>query len=287
MLIDTSYFFGDCSIGQLSEAAVQGKLSWFIQQYEPEYLQGVLGYKTMKEFLDGLNGGVIDPIWTNLLTGVEYTDVNGRPRKWRGLVQVPQGSAYLNYNTQIVVTVGGTGSYDPPVGMTATIPAALVGSTFTLVYRAFGPLILGENYTVNGDVLTLISPMAFKEGDKYFYYGNSVSVTPSTAFQTAKLSPIAYYVYYNYMRSQISNTGGTGEAILDNDNATNVSPGIKMASAYNKMVHINRELFDFLFTNQASYPDWLTSVYQGYGLYGAYRTDSAAKFLTTINTFGI
>lgn len=189
MLIDNAYFFGDCSIGQLSEASVQGKLSWLIQQYEPEYLLGVLGYNTMKAFLAGLLVNPIDPIWTALLAGTEYTDVNGRPRKWRGLL-------------------------------------------------------------------------------------------------TAKVSPIAYYVYYNYQKSQATNTAGTGETVLNTENSIMVSPAQKMVTAWNKMVHINRELFDFLFTNQKDYPDWLTSVYQGYGLYGAYSTDSARKFLTPINTFG-
>jgi hypothetical protein len=192
MLIDTTYFFGDCSIGQLSESAVAAKLTLFMQKYEPEYLLGVLGYDTMKAFLTGLATNPIPSIWTDLRDGKEYTDVNGRPRKWRGLLQ--------------------------------------------------------------SDI---------------------------------KISPIAYYVYFNYQANQATNTGGTGETVLTNENATNASPSAKMVYAWNRMVHINRELFDFLFTNQTSYPDWLNSVYQGYGLYGAYRTESAEKFLTTLNTFGI
>ena len=125
MLIDNTYFFGDCSVGQLSENSVQGKLSWLIQQYEPEYLLGVLGYNTMKAFLAGILVSPMDPIWSGLLSGKEYTDVNGRPRKWRGLLNVPQGSAFINFNSQFVVTVGGSGPFDPPVGMTAIIPTGV------------------------------------------------------------------------------------------------------------------------------------------------------------------
>ena len=286
MLIDNTYFFGDCSIGQLSEDSVQGKLSWLIQQYEPEYLLGILGYQTMTDFLAGILVSPMDPIWSGLLTGSEYTDINGRQRRWRGLTNMPQGSSFVNFNNQIVVTVGGPGAYDPPVGMTATIPPGLVGTNFVFEYRAFGPLILGTDYTVSGNQLTLLSPMAFRITDKYFYFGTSTTAVNNPNFQTTSLSPIAYYVYYQYQKSQATNTAGTGEVVLDAENSIMATPAQKMVTAWNKMVHINRELFDFLYVNQKDYPDWLMSVYQGYGLFGSYRTDNARKFLTTINTFG-
>jgi hypothetical protein len=191
-LIDTSYFFGDCSIGQLSEQSVQGKLNWLINQYEPEILLGLLGYETYTAFTAGLKVIPIDPMWTDLRDGKEYTDVNGVVRKWRGLIYT-------------------TGTY--------------------------------------------------------------------------KGSLIANYVYYQYQKTNVTNTGGTGEGVMQSENAISATPIDKMVKAWNNMVYINRELFDFLYNNKDTYSDWLNSVFRISGMYGAYHRNNANKFLQTINAF--
>lgn len=195
MLIDTSYFFGDCAIGQLSEQSVQDKVTWFISQYEPEILTALLGYETYKAFTDGLKVTPIDPKWTNLQDGVEYTDIAGITKKWRGLK------------------------------------------------------------TVNG---------TFKE------------------------SLIAYYVYYKIRKQDATNTSGAGtETEVQSQNSTPVTPAAKMVKAWNRMVVINRELFDFMYAKQSDYPDWFGKVFTRSGMFGAYSQTNPYNFLQTINSFGI
>lgn len=193
-LIDTSYFFGDCQIGQLSEQSVQDKVTWFINQYEPEILQALLGYDTYNAFTKGLAVTPIDPKWTNLKLGVEYVDIAGFTKKWRGLAP------------------------------------AVVGS--------------------------------FVE------------------------SPIAYYVYYKIRKKDATNTGGVGENETQSQNSVPVSPAQKMVTAWNRMVTINRELFDFMYAKQSDYPDWFSKVFTRSGMFGAYRQLQPSNFLTPINRLG-
>lgn len=109
MLIDISYFFGDIQIGQLSEQSVQDTLNLFISQYEPKILERLLGYATYKQ-LTGL-----DQKWTDLKTGVEYTDENGRLQKWNGLynattkVSLIAYYVYCQYMENQLTATGGAG----------------------------------------------------------------------------------------------------------------------------------------------------------------------------------
>lgn len=109
MLIDTSYFFGDIQIGQLSEQSVKDTLNLFISQYEPAILERLLGYATYKQ----LTGS--DQKWTDLKTGVEYTDENGRLQKWNGLynattkVSLIAYYVYCQYMENQLTATGGAG----------------------------------------------------------------------------------------------------------------------------------------------------------------------------------
>lgn len=176
MIIDTSYFFGDILIGQLSEQSVQDKLGWFINQYEPEILRGLLGYETYKL----MNETTPEQRFTDLKTGKEYTDETGL-RKWEGLV-------------------------------------------------------------------------------------------------SGKISLIAYYVYYWYQRSQTTTTSGTGEGKTQTQNAIPVSAMDKMASAWNKMVSLNKELYLFLNAKKDVYTEWYD---------WAVKDDSNVQFFQPINTFNL
>lgn len=177
MIIDTSYFFGDILIGQLSEQAVQDKVNWFINQYEPEILRGLLGYETYKL----MSAETPEQRFVDIKTGKEYTDEKGILRKWDGLV-------------------------------------------------------------------------------------------------SGKISLIAYYVYYWYQRSQSTTTSGTGEGKTQTQNAIPISAMDKMASAWNKMVTLNEELYCFLNTKKDVYTEWYD---------WAIKDDSNVQFFHPINTFNL
>lgn len=91
MLIDRSYFVGDINIPNTSNAAVGSLLDWFILKYETEFLDKVLGYELHKAFKTGLQEVSIPQKWIDLRDGVEYTNVQGKPRFWHGLLAAVSG----------------------------------------------------------------------------------------------------------------------------------------------------------------------------------------------------
>lgn len=75
---------------------------------------------------------------------------------------------------------------------------------------------------------------------------------------TNKISLIAYYVYCKYAANESSSTTGTGEKVADAQNSSSTSARKKISDAWNKMVEMNCELYHFLLSNQATYPEFMT-----------------------------
>ena len=96
--------------------------------------------------------------------------------------------------------------------------------------------------------------------------------------RTDKVSLIAYYIYYWYQRSQITTTSGTGEGKTQTQNAIPISAMDKMASAWNKMVSLNKDLYCFLNAKKDVYTEWYD---------WAQKDDSNVQFFNTINTFNL
>ena len=86
-LIDQTYFIGTINIPNTDRIDVQESLSWFIDKYEPEMLREAMGYDLYKAFISGLPTSTIGDRWDDLKSGKEYTDINGKNRKWDGLVE--------------------------------------------------------------------------------------------------------------------------------------------------------------------------------------------------------
>lgn len=75
---------------------------------------------------------------------------------------------------------------------------------------------------------------------------------------TAKKSLIANYVYWHWMQNEVTITTGTGEKVAASQNAVYANAGNKMRRAWNQMVDWNRELAEFLLSNQTDYPEFVT-----------------------------
>ena len=180
MIIDTSYFFGDILIGQLSEQSVQDKLTLFINQFEPEILQGLLGYETYKKLI-----AVTVPIeqrWTDLKNGKEYIDELGVLRKWNGLVQSIKVSliayyVYYWYQRSQATTTSGTGE-----GKTQTqnaIPVSPVGKMVNAWNKMVNQNIeLYRFLNANKEVYTEWYDWAVKDDSniKFFHSINSFNI---------------------------------------------------------------------------------------------------------------
>lgn len=70
-------------------------------------------------------------------------------------------------------------------------------------------------------------------------------------------SAIAYYIYYKYLESKVSNTSITGEKQILVESANNVNIYAKMVDAWNNMVTLNVQAYSYLICQQtAGVNDW-------------------------------
>lgn len=95
MIINASYFVGKINLPQVGDSAGLANVQLFINQYEPEYLQRILGYDLWKVFTEG---EPTDPRWEALLGGEEYIQYD-KTRKFEGLAAMPSPIAqYIYYH---------------------------------------------------------------------------------------------------------------------------------------------------------------------------------------------
>lgn len=254
MLIDRTYFIGDLNIPNTDNTSIGELLDWFIEKHEVEFLESVLGYELYKALKAGLLVIPVDQKWTDLIEGVEYTDLAGKLRFWQGLIfQPPSVLGALDALNTITVIVGGTGTYDPVTGASSTtIPAALVGKDFILEQRGVGQLRTDE-YSIVGSTLTLTTGV-FAVNDTYFYKAATLSLNTSTG--TSKRSPIANYIYYWYGRNAYTQTTSMGEKKSSTENAVNAMADIKIVRAWNEMSKWICEMVDYLNALPLLYPEW-------------------------------
>lgn len=83
-LIDVTYFVGPLNIPNTTETTeVANEVNWFINKYEPEFLQKALGYPLYKAYLADKDA----QRFKDIIEGVEYTDIYGNVAKWSGLIE--------------------------------------------------------------------------------------------------------------------------------------------------------------------------------------------------------
>lgn len=100
-IIDTTYFIGKINLPQIGTSDGNEEVQSFIETYEPEFLQKLLGYDLWKAFSDGISGsGPYAQRWNDLLNGKEFT-YGGRNYKWTGFLNKPSSIAqYVYYQFQ-------------------------------------------------------------------------------------------------------------------------------------------------------------------------------------------
>jgi hypothetical protein len=202
----------------------------------------------------GLQEITVAQKWTDLIEGVEYTDVNSKTKFWKGLVtQPPSVLNALDALNTISVKVGAGGPYDPVTGSsTTTIPAVLVGKEFVLDQRGVGQLLNSE-YSIVGNTLTLVSGQ-FAVNDIYIYKSATLAINTSTG--SNKQSLISNYVYYWYMRNNYTQTSTMSEVKATNENSTIANPSLKMVRAWNDMSEWICELVNYLNARKDDYTQW-------------------------------
>jgi hypothetical protein len=79
----------------------------------------------------------------------------------------------------------------------------------------------------------------------------------STENGEIELSVIAQYVYYHFIRQQMSFTTGNGEVKNTLENATNVTASRKLIAVWNDMVESTANLITYLYLNPVTYPEYV------------------------------
>lgn len=271
-LIDYTYFKGDLTIAGLDREANVQRLALFIDKYEDEFLRKLLGYPLYKAFINGLSQVSVEQRWLNILQGAEY-QWNTRTEQWRGLIILPPGqSVNISPAGQEVLIAGGPGQFDPVAGqLTLDIPTSMQGVSFIIERRGTGQLTPSE-FSIAGTVLTLVGMPAWNNGETIILSkGPSISLGVNSG---PNKSPIANYVYWNYIKDQTTQTVSLGETASKSENASMVSPATKMVRAWNEMSEWLGELYRFMQMNYSSYPEWTFS-------------DSCWNYFFRTNVYGI
>lgn len=310
-LIDSSYFKGPLTIPQLGQPAVVDSLNDFIQQQEPLFLQAALGYELWEDFVAGLNAPVIEQKWLDLRDGVTF-QANGLwpPFQWRngqmtynrdwGIPMTPTrrmrwvgfcgGTPQPGSNNSqgsIKTLVTGRSADDPVPLQNSFTSAALAGTQYTIERRNFGTMIPGDNISGvitpanadvnisnNGQTITLLKPGdVFGNGEVFVLH--FVSIAPAGSPSIVYLSPVAAYVYYEWLLDQAGNMSAFGVVKGEAENAQATSGMLKMYSAFYNMTQDILKLWQFLDI-------------QGTAVYASYdRLKIDYNYFKPINAYGI
>jgi len=167
MLIDSTYFTNKRNLPQTGNTEGLADVDAFIEEYEPQYLQCVLGYNLWQLF-DAATSG------------------SGLPAEDR----------YL---------------------------ALLNGGTFT------------------------------QNGCTYRWPGFM-----------ARPSPIAYFVYYQYVDNKVTDFALTGMVVSETDNNRRVASVDRLVDSWNRMCDLNNLLKGYMTANASIYPEWQICNYPGH-----------------------
>lgn len=72
----------------------------------------------------------------------------------------------------------------------------------------------------------------------------------------AKQSPIANYVFYQFMDNKAVDFVLTGNVVSDTENNRTVNGMDRMVDTWNRMVDLNHNLLNYLRANKSLYPEW-------------------------------
>jgi len=77
------------------------------------------------------------------------------------------------------------------------------------------------------------------------YLGDAQLVKWNGLINSDKVSLIAYYIYYQYVKFHVSHTSGFGELFQAGENAARVSPSEKMVNAWNRFIDLRGKPSDY------------------------------------------
>ena len=119
-------------------------------------------------------------------------------------------------------------------------------------------------YTVSGSTQRIKDIV---EGKEYTF--DDMTVKWGGLVNDEKESPLAYYIYYFYMKGNKTITGNVNEMALQSENSESASIVDKLVYSWDKFMELAfhyvypfNSLFAFLQQNESTYPEW-EIVYRG------------------------
>lgn len=282
MLIDSSYFIGHINVPNKDTTDVQTLLGILIKEHETELLEGFMGYELFKNFSAGLLETTVASKWLDILFGKEYTSkYDNRLKKWRGLVTTNAPTMVISAGEiqPIFFTVGDPGQ--PAVGDSSYINTSLAGKIYYVSQRSLGKLRVGVDIdlrTGGGFDWRGGNTFAANQTFDISFTGIVIDVVAG-GYQVIpdKISPIAYYVYYWWMRNNYSFTPAMNFGTNQVPVAHSSVEGLNMKDAFNKCAEQMRSFRDFLYSSLDIYPEFEKQNYScGIG-----------NWITNINEFNI
>ena len=269
MFIDQSYFIGPLTIAQLSQQAVVDDLTNYINRFEPIVMEAALGYDFYQAFLAGLNVGSdesIDQRWLDLLNGVVFTDIYGVKKRFSGFAN--GGS-----NTQVLVPVqrddltiypGVTPGF--PVGGNSYNDPSLIGWNMSVEIFGLGVLDQTTEWTYIPSGGIQLTPAALGDpnyktsfGNRWIIHFNFKKVGNVSFGTTNPLSPLAGFIYYEYMKGLYNQITGEGFVKSVSENAI-VWGSVSPINNFNDAVSQIRNFWDLLLADQQNtspvYPEF-------------------------------
>ena len=101
------------------------------------------------------------------------------------------------------------------------------------------------------------------------YQGLSTTIKWNGLTNADLVSPLAYYIYYYYMKFHASDTTSVGESVFQKENALAIQPVQKMVSAWNNFVDLYGKINDVVINPTAynflyNFKDDTTNGYDGW-----------------------
>ena len=294
MLIDSSYFLGPLTIAQLGQEAVVNDLNNFIDRYEPVIMEAALGYDFYQAFLAGIevsSDEQIDQRWLDLLNGVVFTNLSQIKKKFAGFAGGDNTLTVIAaQRDNLTIYAGLTPGFI--VGGNSYTNASLNGWNFEVEIFGAGTLERGVdwNYKAGGGITLTDEDYQTQPDERWIIHFTGKKAQGIQSGGQNLLSPLANFIYYEYMVNLHKQATGSGIKKSDSENSSNASPNDKLANAYNEGVKQIRLFWEFMWVDSQKetpvYPEFdyrqVYGFYNGYG-YNLYSLEDQLYDFSYIN----
>lgn len=257
-------------------------------------LQAALGYDFYQAFLTALDVGsdeVIEQRWLDLLNGVAFANTSGIRKYWVGFAGGGNSTILIPTQRQPLTIYAGTTS-GFATGGSFYASSGVNNWQYDLESFGNGTLEYGVDWVYkSGGGFTLLNGYTTSPGERFILHFTGQHPTVVQSGNATYISPLAGFIYYEYMVDLASQATGVGVVKSEAENSVTAGPGRKLADAYNDACRQMAVLFEYLQANLALYPEFSWRQVDNYcGWYNRWYSWSGSNVIYSfkpINEFGI